>query len=92
MLILNKIINFNKNETELKMENHTQSFREMNLKLQFLLKSWILSKTAMSWSSRKKKEYIFCNAYFVRRKIFNICVFSYCAVYPSRHMTSFQRL
>ena len=39
MLILNKIMNFNKNETELKMENHTQSFREMNLKLQFLLKS-----------------------------------------------------
>ena len=31
--LLNKNINFNKNETESKMENPTQSFRETNLEL-----------------------------------------------------------
>ena len=30
-ILLNKNINFNKNETEWKMENPTHSFREMNL-------------------------------------------------------------
>ena len=34
--LLNKNINFNKNETESKMENPTHSFREMNLVLQLL--------------------------------------------------------
>ena len=37
------------------------SFREMNLKLQHYAKIVpIKSKTAMSWSSQKKKEDIFC--------------------------------
>ena len=31
MLLLNKNINFNKNETESKMENPTHTFKEMNL-------------------------------------------------------------
>ena len=34
--LLNKNINFNKNETESKMENPTQSFRETNLELQLM--------------------------------------------------------
>ena len=42
------------------------SFRETNLELQFRIKS----KTLMSWSSRKKKESIFCTVYFVGRKFF----------------------
>ena len=33
---MNKDINFNKNETELKMENLTQSFRDKNLVLQII--------------------------------------------------------
>ena len=33
---MNKDINFNKNETELKMENLTQSFRDKNLVLQLI--------------------------------------------------------
>ena len=41
----------------------------------------IKSKTVMSWSSRKKKEGIFCTVYFVRRNFFNICVLSQCIVY-----------
>ena len=34
--LLNKIINFDKNETEPKMENPTHTFREMNLVLQLI--------------------------------------------------------
>ena len=35
----------------------------------------------ISWSSRKKTEWIFRNAYFVQRKFFNICVLFQCIVY-----------
>ena len=63
-ILLNKNINFNKNETESKMENPTQAFREMNLVLQLKKESQIKSKTMMSWSSRKKREGIFCTVFF----------------------------
>ena len=44
-------------------------------------KNWkVKSNIVMNWSSRKKKECIFCNSYFVRRK-FNIWVSSQCIVY-----------
>ena len=35
----------------------------------------------MSWSSRKKKDGIFCTVYFVRKFFFNICVLFRCVVY-----------
>ena len=35
-ILLNKNIKLNKNETELKMENPTQSFRETNLAFQLI--------------------------------------------------------
>ena len=35
-ILLNKNANFNKNKTELKMENPTHSFRETKLALQFI--------------------------------------------------------
>ena len=35
-ILLNKNINFNKNETELKIENPTNSFRETNVVLKFI--------------------------------------------------------
>ena len=35
-ILLNKSISFNKNETESKMENPTQSFRETNLVVQLM--------------------------------------------------------
>ena len=56
---LNKNINFNKNETELKMENPTHCFRETNLVLQLVKEPRTKSKTVMSWTSLKKKDCIF---------------------------------
>ena len=52
-----------------------------NWKSHIVLATWIMcfssyrnceckSKTVMSWSSRKKKECIFCNVYFARRNFF----------------------
>ena len=35
----------------------------------------------MSWSSRKKKQVIFCTIYFIRKEFFKICVSSQCIVY-----------
>ena len=69
-ILLNKNVNFNKNETESKMENPTHSFRETNLALQLIQESQIKRKSVMSWSSQKKKESIFCIVYFVRRNFF----------------------
>ena len=69
-ILLNENINFNENETKLKMENSIHSFREVNLVLQLMWESQIKSKTVMSKISLKKKESIFCTVYFVRRKFF----------------------
>ena len=63
--MFNKNTNFNKNETESKMENPPHSFWEMNLVLQLIWESQIKSKTVMSWSSWKKKEGILFTIYFV---------------------------
>ena len=70
MHFFGKNLNFNKNKTESKMENPTHSFRGSNLVLQLTKESQIKSKTVISWSSRKKKQGVFCAVYFVRRKIF----------------------
>ena len=64
-ILLNKNINFNKNDTESKMENPTHNFREKNLVLHLIQQSQIKSKTVMSLSPRKKNEGIFCTVYFV---------------------------
>ena len=58
------------------MENLTQSFREPNLVFQLTVESQIKSKAVMNWSSRKKKEGIFCTVYFVQRKFFFQCIVS----------------
>ena len=76
-ILLSKNINFNKNKTELKMENPVDSFREMHLVFQLVKELQIKSATVMSCSSRKKKECIFCNVYFVQRTFFFICVLSH---------------
>ena len=75
MCFVDKNRNFNKNEKESKIENPTYSFRETNQVLQLLQESQSKSKTVMSWSSRKKKEGIFCNVYFVRGNFFLTFVF-----------------
>ena len=43
----------------------THNFRETNHVLYLVKELQIESKTVMSWSSRKKKEDIFCTVYFV---------------------------
>ena len=68
--LLNKNIKFIKNETESKMENPTHSSRVMHHVLQLVEELRIKSKTVMSLSSWKKKEWISCNVYFVQRKLF----------------------
>ena len=59
MLFFSKKLNFNKNETELKLENPTHAFTETSVVLQFTQEPWIKNETVMSWSWRKKKVYIF---------------------------------
>ena len=55
-MLLNKKINFNKKETESKMENPSHSFKEANLVFLLIHESQIKSKNVMSWSSRKKTK------------------------------------
>ena len=47
-ILLNKNINFNKNETKSKLENNTRSFIETNLLLKLIYESQIKSKTMKS--------------------------------------------
>ena len=93
---LNKNTNFDKSETESKMENPTHSRRETRLVFQLIWELSIKSKTMMSWSSLKKKEGILCAVYFVRTKFFwNICVLSQCIVcwihFHNMHTFTYQK-
>ena len=56
-ILLNKNINFNKNETESKMENLTHSFRETNLVLQPTQESQI--KTVLFYKAVLFIEYTY---------------------------------
>ena len=58
-LLLNKNINLSKNETESKPENPAQTFRQINVVVQVIYKSWVKSKIVMSWSLRKTKSAFF---------------------------------
>ena len=58
-ILFNKNIDFNKNETESKMENPIHRFRQKNLLLQLISQSQIRSKTVMSWTPQKKKREFF---------------------------------
>ena len=63
-------MNFNKNETESKIENPIQSFRETNIVVQLIKEMQTKCKTVMSLNSQKKKEGIFFTVYFVGRNLF----------------------
>ena len=80
-ILLNKNINFNKNETESKMEiPHTVlDWRT----LCFSSHSNCKLKVKLWWdiACKRKREGIFCTIYFVWRKFFNISVLSQCIVY-----------
>ena len=70
--LLNRNVNFNKNKTESKIKNPILSFGEASLKSH--LKARIKSQTVI-----ERKECIFCNVYFVRRKFFqHLCLISTC--------------
>ena len=58
-----------------------------NLVLQLIQELQIKSKTVMSWSSGKKKDGIFCTAYFVRRKFYLTFVFFF-SMYSVLHTLS----
>ena len=68
--LLNKNINFNKNETESKTENPTRTCSHMNRVLQLIQESRIKSKNIMSWSSRKKKRVQFLKRLLRQKEIF----------------------
>ena len=77
--LLNKSINFNKNETELKMKNPTHYFRETNIVFQLIKELQIKSKTRMSCSSQKKSAVLVAFA-LSEGNAFNICDLSLCIV------------
>ena len=58
-ILLNKNINFNKNETESKMENLLHSFRETNLLLHLIQESQIKSKTFISFLNFDKHFFLY---------------------------------
>ena len=80
-ILMNKNINFNKNEAKSKMRNSTQSLTETIILLQLIQESQIKCKTVMSWISRKKKRAIFVTLILSEGNVFNICVLSQCTGY-----------
>ena len=71
-ILLNKNINFDKNETESKMKYPKRSFTETNLLLQLIQELQNKSKAVVSWSSLKKKEGIFVPFILPKENFFNI--------------------
>ena len=68
--LLNKIINSNKNETELKMQNPTHTLRETNLLLPLIKNRELKIKLWWAGARERKKGAFFCNVYFVQKKLF----------------------
>ena len=62
-------------EQKYKLKKQRRNRREINVVLQLKQELGIKNKTMMSWSAHKKKEYIFCNVYFVRSNFFSLFVF-----------------
>ena len=79
-ILLNKNINFDKNETESKMKYPKRSFTETNLLLQLIQELQNKSKAVVSWSSLKKKR-AFLYRLFCPEKIFLTLCLSQCIVY-----------
>ena len=52
------------------MENPSHSFRDEPCASGHKKEPQIKSKTVVSWTSRKKKEGIFCTVYFVQKNFF----------------------
>ena len=84
-ILLNKNINFNKNEVESKMENPTHSFRETNVVLKLIQESEIKSKTDELELAKEKRRHflyrLFCPNFFLLLKICVISQFVVCWIY-----------
>ena len=80
-ILLNKNINFNKNETDNRKWKITHTVLGRRRLCFSLYKNRKLKVKLMIWSLRKKIEGIFCTAYFVRSNFFNICALSQGIVY-----------
>ena len=75
-ILLNKNINFSKNETESKMENPTHSFREANLVLQFIQESQFKNQNCDELELAKEKTgHFFLYRLFCTKKILLTFVF-----------------
>ena len=72
-------INFNKNETESKMENPTYSSREKKLEFQIIFKNWEF-KLNLWWfgTCERKKGKFFVTFILSEGNFFNVCVLSQC--------------
>ena len=71
-ILLNKNINFNKNETESKMENLTESCRETKLVVQFIQESQIRVKLWWVGARERKKRAFFVPLILSGGNFFNI--------------------
>ena len=75
-ILLNKNINFNKNGTELKMENPPHTLREKNLGLKLISESWIKSKTDELELGKEKRVHFFVMFILSEESFSNICFMS----------------
>ena len=84
-ILLNKNINFNKNETESKMENPTHSFRETRLSSYknrtLKLKLWWVG------ACKRRKRAFFCPVYFFQSNGF-LLTFVFPSMYSIRNTLS----
>ena len=81
--LLNKNVNFNKDEIKSKLENLTQSLRETNLELCFSSYMTRKPKVKQWWvgAIERKKRKLFVKFIFFEEKFFNSCVLSQDIVY-----------
>ena len=75
-ILLNKNINFNKNGTELKMENPPHTLREKNLGLKLISESWIKSKTDELELGKERRVHFFVTFILSEEIFLNICFMS----------------
>ena len=80
-ILLNKNITFNKNETESKMENLTQSFEGQTLCFSSFKNRKLKIKLWSVGAHEKKKRAFFVLSILSKKDFFNICVLSQCMVY-----------
>ena len=84
-ILLNKNINFNKNEMESKMKNPTHSFKRRTLCFSSYKNGKLKVKLWWVWASERKKRAFFVPFILSEEIFFNICVLSQCIMYYWLH-------